>query len=308
MNFELQILRKPLIVFTICMLWFAGTAQELNCEVIVNPGKSLKTDPQVFATLEQSIADFMNERNWTTDEFEENEKIKCSIFLNITAEPAENVFTATLNVVSKRPIYNTNFESTVLNIIDKDIEFSYTQNDPLEFSETQFLNNLASILGFYAYVVIGVDYDTYSKNGGTKILENAEAIVRSVPSQTQYNGWKPFNKNKRNRYYIITDYMNARYAEYREAMYDYHRLGLDNMYTTSDTATLNVLDAMEKFSRVAKDNPNMSIIHILNESKIDEIQKMFSESDEANRMRALNALRKIDPVNADKHEKALKVK
>ena len=186
-----------LCLFFICQKSFA---QELNCEVsVVAPDASkIKADPKVFKTLENTIFEFMNNRKWTTESFEDFEKIDCSIFIGIKSQSGDR-YTASITVISKRPVFNSDYKTTVLNIIDNDFVFDYKEFEPIEFAENQFISNLSHVLAFYANMIIAMDYETFSENGGEKYLLKAQDlanIVSSADAKT-YIGWKSYDKNKK---------------------------------------------------------------------------------------------------------------
>jgi hypothetical protein len=296
-----------LLVIIVALFIPVSQAQELICEVTVSaPDQSkVSTDPKVFKTLENSIKEFMNNRKWTTDNFKDHEKIQLSIFIGITDQPGENAYTASLTVISKRPTFNSSYNSTVLNLIDNDFSFVYREFDPIEFNEFQFTSNLSHILGYYAYTVIGVDYDTYADKGGQKYLQKAADIVAVVGTSegTIYKGWKSYDKNQRNRYWFITHLLNGRYEPFRTAMYIYHREGLDNFYSDPILARANVYRALEDIAKVAQDNPNLPLIQTWSESKQDEIIGVYSKAPLEEKTAFLALIKRADPVNASAYDK-----
>jgi len=247
----------------------------------------------------------MNNRKWTADNFNDHEKIQLSIFIGITNQQGENGYEASLTIISKRPIFNSNYNSTVLNIIDNDFTFVYREFDPIEFNEFQFTSNLSHVLGYYAYTIIGVDYDTYADKGGQKYLQRAADIVAVVGTSegTTYRGWKSYDKNQRNRYWFITHLLNGRYEPFRTAMYIYHREGLDNFYSDPALARANVYRALEDIAKVAQDNPNLPLIQTWSESKQDEIIGVYSKAPTEEKTTFLALIKRADPVNASAYDK-----
>ncbi len=282
-------------------------AQELICEITVSApdASKVKTDPRVFQTLENTITEFMNNRKWTGENFKEHEKIQMSIFIGITDQPGESAYTGSITVITKRPVFNSTYNSTVLNVIDNDFSFVYKEFDPIEFNEFQFSTNLSHILGYYAYLAIGVDYDTYADLGGQKYLQKAQDMVAVVGTSeaTVYKGWKSYDKNQRNRYWFITHLLNGRYEPYRKGMFIYHREGLDNFYDDPILARENVLLGLSEIAKVAQDNPNLPLIQTWSESKQDEIIGVFSEAPEEEKATFLNLIKRADPVNASNYDK-----
>jgi len=281
-------------------------AQELLCDVSVSaPDVSkITTDPKVFKTLENQIREFMNNTKWTSETYGENEKIECSIFIAIKAQKG-NTYSGSFTVVSKRPVFNSNYNTTVLNIIDNDISFTYKEFEPIEISENQFVNNLSHLLAFYANIIIGVDNETFAKKGGDVYLQKAQDLV-NLASTTSYTGWKARDKNKRSRYWLITSLMNPRYSTFRESLYTYYRLGLDNFYSDEKLARKNIKDALELLAKVSLEDPNITIIQMWNETKRQETIDIFKGAPQDEKTAIVNILRKVDPVNSDKYNKILK--
>jgi len=275
---------KKLILIVFGFFAFIPTmdAQEIFCEVTVSAPDASKitTDPKVFKTLENSIQEFMNNRRWTDANFEDHEKIQVSIFIGITNQLGESAYEGSMTIITKRPVFNSTYNSTVLNIIDNDFTFVYKEFDPIEFNEFQFTSNLSHVLGYYAYLAIGVDFDSYGDLGGQKYLEKAADLVAIVSSSegNAYKGWKSYDKNQRNRYWFVTHMLNGRYEPYRKAMYLYHRQGLDNFYDDPVLARENVYKGLEEIAKVSQDNPNLPLIQTWSESKQEEIVGIFSRA------------------------------
>ena len=295
------------IFHTIIFLLFcsmATKAQELICEVsVVAPDASkIKSDPKVFKTLENSIAEFMNNTKWTSENYTEFEKIECSIFIGIKTQSGNN-YSGTITVISKRPVFNSSYNTTVLNIIDNDFSFGYKEFEAIEFAENQFVSNLSHVLSFYAYTIIGMDNETFAKRGGDTYLQKAADIVNIVtPTDAKtYAGWKSYDKNKRNRYWLITNILNTRYDAFRDAQYIYYREGLDNFYTDPILARTKIKEALEKLAKVSQDDPNISIMQMWSETKSQETIDIYKKAEPIEKTAIVNILRKVDPVNADKY-------
>ncbi|MGB1018295.1 MAG: DUF4835 family protein [Chitinophagales bacterium] len=295
-----------LCLFFICQKSFA---QELNCEVsVVAPDASkIKADPKVFKTLENTIFEFMNNRKWTTESFEDFEKIDCSIFIGIKSQSGDR-YTASITVISKRPVFNSDYKTTVLNIIDNDFVFDYKEFEPIEFAENQFISNLSHVLAFYANMIIAMDYETFSENGGEKYLVEAQNLLNlvSVADSKIYLGWKATDKNKRSKYWLVTHTLNTRYLDYRKAFYQYHRLGLDTFYTDEKLARKNIVESLDLLAKISADNPNISIMQMWSETKSSETIKIFKGAPTDEKTGAVNVLRKVDPVNANDYNAILK--
>lgn len=298
---------KKIIAIFICTLSIFQLihAQEIICDVTVTaPDQSkVQTDPKVFKTLENSIAEFMNTRKWTTETYKEHEKIQLSIFIGIKEQVGDNGYIGTMTVVSKRPVFNSNYNSTVLNIIDNDVVFNYKEFDPIEFNQFQFTSNLSHILAYYAYLSIAVDNETYAEKGGQKYLEIVQDMVALVGAEEAkvYKGWKSYDKNQRNRYWFITHLVNGRYEPFRTALYLYHRKGLDNFYADAVVARENIVLALQEIAKVSQDNPNLPLVQTWSESKKDEIIGAFSEAPVEEQNAFIELMKRADPVNANEY-------
>ena len=203
-------------------------AQELNCSVKVNAQKRQLVDPKVYETLEQTIREFMNSTKWTDDFFQTEERINCNILLTIQEELSATSFSADLAIQASRPVFNSDYETAILNHIDKEVTFSYEEFQPLIFSRNTYNDNLSAVLSFYAYVILGLDYDSFSLFGGEPYLQAAQEIINNVPSSAAAanKGWRSVDGN-RNRFWIAENLLSPRIREFRETWYQYHRHGLD---------------------------------------------------------------------------------
>jgi len=281
-----------------------GLPQELKCQVQILTNQIQASDKKVFQTLRNAIYEFMNNRKWTNDQFQQEERIDCSILINITEwNKAEN-FNATLQVQARRTIFNSSYDSRLINYVDNDIHFFYLENDPLEFSENTYISNLTSLLAYYAYIIIGLDYDTYSMLGGSQYIQKAQNIVNNSQSSGE-KGWKSF-ENKKNRFWMADDMLNQIYRPYRELMYNYHRLGLDKMTEDVNSARSVMLESIEGLQRIHVNQPSSFVLQILFDAKADEIVNIFSEGNQDEKLRIIKILNKIDPAHHNKYSKIIK--
>ena len=252
--------------------------QELNCKVEITSQKLQATDPKVFQTLKSSVYEFMNTRKWTNDVFKIEERIECSVFINVMEETSVNVYKAQVNIQSSRPVFSSDYNSVLLNHVDKDWVFGYTEYQPLEFNENDFISNLTSMLAYYAYLIIGLDYDSYSLDAGTPYYQKAQTIVNTIPSNISSDlapGWKAFDNDK-NRYWIIDNLLNVKYNPVREAIYLYHRKGLDVMYENTNNGRQVILNCLTKVGEVAEEYPNAVGIKIFFNAKSEELINIFA--------------------------------
>lgn len=291
-----------LVLFGICCQ-VAGYAQELNCRVVVDDQRIQTTDRAIFQDMERSFQNFMNNRKWTDDFFQPEERINCNIVITLTSNPAINSYEATAQVQSSRPVHNTGYESLMLNFADRDFIFEYTESQPLDFSPNTFGTNLVSMLAFYAYIIIGTDYDSFSKLGGNPYFQQAFDILNLAQS-TSIKGWQQFDSN-RNRYWLIENLTNKQMEPFREEFYNYHRLGLDVFLEKPDEARSNVLNLLKKLQEIERLRPNSIIKISFFDSKTDEIINIFKQSTPAQKREAFDICSKIEPSNTDKFREML---
>ncbi len=295
-------MRKYLILFFFVSV-ITSVAQELNCKVQVLSQQVQGTDKRVFTTLQTAIFEFMNNKKWTTDAFKLDERIDCSILINVTERPSTDVFIATIQVQSRRPVFKSSYNSVLLNYNDNDFQFTYLENQPLEFNENQFTSNLTSVLGFYAYMIIGMDYDTFSPSGGTNYLQKAQNVVNNAQSASEA-GWRAFESNK-NRYWLITNMLDAPFVNIRECMYNYHRKGLDEMVTNKEGGRANILEALESLRKVHQARPLSFAMQVFFNAKSDEIINIFSGAFADEKSKVMTLLNDIDPTNSNKYQKIM---
>jgi hypothetical protein len=281
-------------------------AQELKCQVTVNAQKIPGVDPSVFKTMETSITEFMNTRSWTQDVFSPEERIECSIFIFVDGASAQDQYNCSVTIQSSRPVFNSSYNSPMFNFVDKDCILTYVQNQALDFGTQAYNSNLTSILGFYAYVMIGLDYESFSKGGGAKYFALAEQIMNNVPTNApDAKGWRPFD-GTRNRYWMINNLQASKYESFKQVLWDYHFAGMDNFYDKPAVARQNIMNALDKLDKIAKDNPNGILLAVFFQAKSDELVGVFSGAATDEKTKALAYLRRIDPSNANKYDKISK--
>lgn len=302
---------KKVIFHIVLLLGFvplASMAQELNCKVdVVSPQIQDASAQALFVNLKNAIYQFMNTTKWTTDNFTNQEKIECNLYINITSENSAtgtqvNDFNATMLVQSTRPVYKSGYSSTMFNYQDNNIHILYQLNQPFIFNINNYTDNLTSILEYYAYIIIGNDYDSFSLNGGTPYYLKAQSIVSNAQN-SQEKGWNPQDGDQ-TRYSLVTNILDETYfAPLRKAMYTYHRLGLDVMYTTPEKGRAAILDALAMIQDVYNDKPaNFNILLFFN-AKATELANVFSEAPNDEKQKAYTILNAIDPTDVDKYAK-----
>ncbi len=278
-------------------------AQELNCTVQVTSQQVEGTEKKIYETLQKSLRQFFNELKWSNYTYKQEEKIECSILINISDRISTDEFKGTLTLSLRRPIYKSSYYSTMFNYIDKDFTFKYIEFEPLEFSDNTYISNLVSVMAYYAYVFLGLDADSYSQNGGSTYFEKAQSIINYTQSAPD-KGWKAF-ENPRNRYWLIENLLNSSYTDMRKCYYKYHRLGLDMMYDNIDIARNNVTEALELLRKVNREKPNLFIVKAFLDAKSDEIINIYSKAPFNEKTNVVNLLKEIDPANTSKYQKIL---
>jgi hypothetical protein len=303
---------KTLIIFGILLVSASVEAQELNARVTVNFQQiPTSIDRKVFRTLQTALTDFLNKRKWTTEEYGPNEKIRCNFLLNLTANTETNVYQATLTVQAARPIYNSTYQSPLINYIDNDVLFRYVEFQPLEFNENRIqgtdplAGNLTAIFAFYVNLIVGLDNDSFSPRGGDSYFKKANAIVNGAPDGRGISGWKPFD-GQRNRYWLAENLVNSRYSLVHDAIYSYYRLGMDNLSENENRARQEVMSALNTLYTLHEDSPNIMIYQFYFQGKSDELISLLKKANPGERARAVEMLQKIDITNANRYKQELK--
>jgi hypothetical protein len=292
------------LLFLVFLVSSNAFSQELNCNISVGTSQVQGTNKQVFETLQKALSDFMNNTTWTSNVFEINERIECNFLLNITSEVSNGSFEATLNIQARRPVYASSYNTVMFNYIDNDVSFDYLEYDPLEFSETTFISNLTSILAYYAYIILGLDYDSFSNEGGTLLFEKAEKIVNNAQSSGKV-GWRAADSRGRsNRYWLINNILDNHYKPLRTFNYQYHRLGLDMMDKSIEGARMTIKESIINLERFHKSKPDpfMHYFQVLLDSKSEEIVEIFSEASAEDKRRIYNIMVRADPANRTKYD------
>jgi len=277
-------------------------SQELNCQVTVNSTQIQgTTEKQVFDQVQKAVFEFMNNTKWTKDNYTTNERIDCSILINITSKLSTEDYKATIQIQSRRPTYKSSYNSPLVNYMDENFVFKYGQFQQLEFNINNYSNNLTSVLAFYAYIIIANDYDTFTNLGGTEYFQKAQLIVSNAQSSGEV-GWKSFESNK-NRYWIVENALQPVFQPLRECMYQYHRLGLDIMNDKPDDGRKAILNSTDLLVKVYKDRPASFILELFFNAKADELVNIFSKGFPDEKTKAVENLSKVNPTNASKYSK-----
>jgi hypothetical protein len=277
--------------------------QELNCRIQVVSQQIQGTNKHIFESMQKDIYEFMNNRKWTENVFAMDERIECTIMINLTEQISSDEFKGTIQVQANRPVFNTNYNSVMLNYKDNDVQFRYVEFQPMEFSENTHLSNLTSMLAYYAYLIIGLDYDSFSPDGGTAFFQKAEKVVTNAQN-AQEKGWKAYEGQK-NRYWLVENILNAKYAPVREFYYRYHRMGMDVLAEKPADARTEIAEDLKLLQKVFREKPSpfMNYLQMVFDAKSDEFVNVFSESFPDEKTRAFNILKEIDPANSAKYLK-----
>ncbi|KOS08046.1 hypothetical protein AM493_19810 [Flavobacterium akiainvivens] len=287
-------------ILLLLFVGFTASAQELNCNVKVSYDRITDANPQIFKTLEKSLQDFVNNTKFTTRNFARNERIECSMFINLSAYNSNN-FSASLQVQARRPVYGSTYFSPIFNFNDKDVSFRYIEGENLTYNPNTFDSNLMSLVGFYANMIIGLDADTFALEGGTPYYEAAQGIVNVAQGQGNI-GWSQQDGNQ-SRYFLVNDIMSNTFAPFRKAMYEYHIGALDKMAENQKTGKEKTIVAINTLAELYKVRPNAFITRIFFDAKSDEIATIFSGGPQVDISKLVDTLNRISPLNATKWAK-----
>ena len=300
--------KKILVTIVFCLFISIIRSQELQARISVLANKiSTQVDKRVFQTLQSALNNFINNRKWTGDNFQTTEKINCSFLINLEKDLGDNVYKGTLTIQAARPIYNTTYESPLINFQDDNLTFRYVEFYPLDFNENRVQGsdpvaaNLTATLAYYVYIILGMDYDSYSLRGGDAYFQKAWNIVNNAPESSNISGWKQFD-GLRNRYFLAENINNSRFALMHDALYAYYRSGLDNFYDKEDEARNGILTCLNDLNTINTENPNSMLIQFFFQGKSSELIKMFSKANPDIKKRARDLLVKLDITNVNAYK------
>jgi hypothetical protein len=283
-------------------------AQEFTTQVTINTPKIQTVDPKVFRNLETAIEEFMNTRDWIEDEFEPTERIELNIIITIESEKSQTEFTGQMTIQASRPVYGSGYNSVLFQNLDKEISFSYGEFEVLDFSENTYTSNLTSTLAFYAYIILGMDYDSFSELGGEEHIQKAQDILNTVPRGTN-SGWIGGNNViKRNRYWLVENLLNPRMQDMRRAMYQYYMLGLDRIAQEDKTekGLSSILKALEAVQNANQNYLGNMWVQLFTDSKRDEVINLFKITDINTKRKVYQMMVKMDGTHAVDYRVLLK--
>jgi hypothetical protein len=302
---ELYKLFKYFLLIFLILDFETVNSQELNCNVQISAQKIQGSNRQVFESMQRDVYEFMNNTVWTNHFFSYAERIDCNILVNLTEQLSADEFRGTIQVQLRRPVFNTTYNSTILNFIDNNFQFRYVEFQPLEFDPNSYRSSLVSVLAYYTYIILGFDYDSFSLLGGTEFFQIAEKIVSNAQNASE-PGWKPYDGSRnRNRYWLVKNILDKEYEGVRRFIYDYDINGLDRMESKIAEARNSIVESLKLMQDVyrARPDPFMYLIQIIMESKADELINIFSDAFPEEKSRVLQILTEIDPANKSKYEK-----
>ena len=300
------------ILFVLSMSFSSSFSQELQAKVTVLAARVTSTvDKKIFITLQTQLNNFLNNRKWTTDPFQQNEKIECSFILNIESILEPNVYKATLTIQAARPVFNSSYQAALVNYIDPDITFKYLEFQPIEFNENRVQGtdagaaNLTAVLAYYAYMIIGLDYDSFAPKGGDPYYRKAQNIVNNAPEGKSIAGWRVFD-GLRNRYWLNENLINSRYNIVHDVIYSYYRAGLDKMYDNEAEARSNMLQSLSQLQAFNKENANTMILQFFMQGKVLELIGIFKRGTGEQKAKAVELLGELDVINASRYKQELR--
>jgi len=289
-----------------------GIGQELLAKVTVIASRVNTTvDKRIFITLQTQLNNLMNTRKWTNDVFQQNEKIECSFILNIESIVEPNVYKATLTVQAARPVYNSSYQCALVNFLDAEVTFKYQEFQPVEFNESRIQGNdpvaanLTAIFAYYAYMIIGLDYDSFSPKGGEAFFRKAQNIINNAPEGKGLSGWRVFD-GLRNRYWLNENLINNRYNIVHDVIYAYYRAGMDKWYDSDEEARKNVMQSLIQLQAFNKENANTMILQFFMQGKMQELIALFKKGTPEERSRAIQVLSELDIINGPTYKQQLK--
>lgn len=306
---------KRSVIVCIAAALFVSTslhAQELQAKVTVLAQKVPSTvDKKIFTTLQTQLTNLINNRKWTSDTYTPQERIECNFLLNIEDVPDENTYKATLTIQAARPVYNASYKSALVNFQDPDVLFKYIEYQPIEFNASRVSGtdplaaNLTATFAYYVYMILGMDYDSFSPKGGAPYFQQAQNIVNNSPESRSITGWKVFD-GLRNRYWLNENTVNPKYNTIHDVIYNYYRTGLDQMYENANDARENVIDALSTLQTLSQQNPNLMFVQFFMQTRYSEIAGIFKKASPEVKGRAIELLSQLDVANIARYKADLK--
>lgn len=284
---------KLIVLFAALYLWSPLGAQEINCSITVNSDQVGQTNQQIFKTLERSLNDFVNKNKWTNRVYREGERVNARMFITVE-EYESNRFQANIQVQSSRPVFNTSYESPVFNYKDDAFNFEYIEFQPLVFNPNVFDSNLVGVIAYYVYIMLGMDADTFALEGGTEYYQQAQQIVTQAQGSS-FPGWSQNATDNRTRFQLVDNLLSNTFREYRIAMYNYHRKGMDIMSDNNSAGKQVIAGSMRLFETLISRRPNALLIQTFFDAKSEEIQNVFSDGPKVDIVQLKETLNRVAP-------------
>jgi hypothetical protein len=301
-------MKRIFYLLIVLLLTQAVQGQELQARFTVNADKvSTQVDKKTFRTLQTALTNFINNRKWTGDNYQPQEKIKCNFLLTIDQDMGQNVYKSTLTVQAARPVFSTSYESPIINFQDQDIVFKYLEFQPIEFNENRVQGsdamaaNLTALLAYYVNIILGMDYDSFSPRGGDPYFQKALYIVNNAPEAAQITGWKAFD-GLRNRFKLIEGLTDNRFNLVHDAIYAYYRAGLDQFYDNDQNGRTGILNALNFLNSVNTENPGAMVIQFFFQGKSNELVRAFTKADQKQKVQAREILSRLDITNINAYK------
>lgn len=291
---------RYLLLLSHVFIMFYSNAQELLCNVRVNSSQIQTSDRKIFQSLQTDIYEFVNNKNWTKTNIQNEERIECNFVINVSKKISSDEYEASIQIQSTRPVYGTSFKTPLFNYLDNNFRFKYLEYQSLEFSESTHISNLTSVLAFYVNIILGLDFASFSEYGGNEYFSIAQRIVNNAQN-TPEAGWKAFESDK-NRYWLVNDLLDPRYEDFHTSIYSYHRLGLDLLAEEPDDARFEITESIEALKSIYRNNSSAFILKIFFDAKADEIVNIYSEAFPNEKARIVKTLLEIDPTNSTKYQ------
>jgi hypothetical protein len=305
-------MQKINLLLVLAFVCNVSVAQELKANVtVVSNQVGNNVNQNVFRTLQTALNTFINTRKWTSDNYQQNERIECNFLLNLQPSGDLNVYNASLTIQAARPVFNTSYLSPIINFKDDNVIFKYVEFQQLEFNDNRvsgsdaLVSNLTAIIAYYANMILAFDYASFSLRGGDPYFQKAQNIVNNAPDGRGISGWRAFD-GVRNRYWLVENMMNSRYTIMHDVYYNYYRLGMDKLYEDENTARAEVLNVLNLLNNFNTDNPNKMINQFFFQGKATELIKIFAKGPQQDKARASELLQKMDITNAAKYKDELK--
>jgi len=293
-------IKKIFVLLLVTLLPFISNAQELLCNIRVNASQIQTSDRKVFQTMQTEIYEFINNKIWTSTKIDTEEKIECTIMINISKQISNDEYEGSIQIQSTRPVFGTSYKSTLFNYIDNNFRFKYLEYQSLEFSDATHISNLTSVLAFYVNIILGLDFATFSEEGGNEYFSVAQRIVTNAQNAPE-PGWKAFESDK-NRYWLAYDLLDSRYADLHTVLYRYHRQGLDKLGEEPEDARFEITEALEDLKSIYRENPSAFVLKLFFDAKTDEIINIYSGAFPNEQARIIKTLIEIDPSNSTKYQ------